>query len=389
MFVSKLKAFIYNGIYKKIMKFSVKAFYYLPIKKNSIVILRDWGLGYGCNPKYLSEYIIKNQLPFSITWVLNYIDPKMPATISQKRLSRIGSVYAFSRAQVVITTFEYELPVVKKKNQLFVFIPHGQAGAKPCFDEIPLSEGYRKKAMKYAAIQDLYVASSEYQAKDFVEYYWCKCEILRSGYPRNDIYFHNNNALIAKIRKSLDVPDGYKIAFYAPTFRDNGNTDAYSLELPRMIKTLEEKTGSKWQILVKLHPNLRYWYSKPMITFSDVVKDVTGFPDIQELFLISDLVVTDYSSTMFDFSLTRKPVFLFATDIDEFIKMRGLKDMFFKTPFPICRNNEELVQAINNFNNEEYQKRLTSFYDVYKPFDDGHACQRIMDRITEYASTTI
>lgn len=371
------------------MHFSILLFHYLPVRRNSIVIQRDWGLGYGCNPKYLCQYILDNHLPFKLTWVLNEYDETMPNSILQKRLSRIGSIYALSRAQVVVTTFHSKLPVKKKRNQYFILIPHGQAGAKPCLDEVPLKEDFRRMAMEYAAMQDLYVASSEYQAKDFVDYYWCKCEILKSGYPRNDIYFHDNKLLVRKIKKELSISEEYKIAFYAPTFRDNGNTDAYSIDIPRLIKTLEEKTGRKWLILVRLHPNLRYWYSKPVINYSEIIRDVTDYPEIQELFIISDMVVTDYSSTMFDFSLTRKPVFLFATDIDEFVKMRGLKEMFFKTPFPICRNNDELDLAVNSYNDEEYQSRLTAFYKIYKPFDDGHACQQIMNRITDYVSNKL
>ena len=387
--MSRIKNFIYINIYKKIMAYSMPVFYYLPIKKRSIVILRDWGVGYGCNPKYLSQYIIDNHLPYKITWVLNDYDSSMPHEIKQRKLSRIGAIYALSRAHVVISTFNYNLPVKKKEKQFFIFIPHGQAGAKPCLDEIPLKDDFRKMAMRYAAMQNLFVASSEYQAKDFVDYYWCRCEILKSGYPRNDIFFQNNDNFKTNIRKNIAIPEGYKIVFYAPTFRDNSDIGAYSIDLSRIIHTLEKKTGEKWMVIVRLHPNLRFWYKKPIISYSDIVRDMTDYPDVQELFLISDIVITDYSSTMFDFSLRRKPVFLFATDIDDYIEMRGLKEMFFKTPYPLCRNNEELEQAITNFKEDEYLSQLNAFYNVYKPFDDGHACQRIMKRIFDHVNSTI
>ncbi len=358
-------------------------FHYIPVNQRRFVILRDWGLGYGCNPKYLCQYIIKNHLPFELIWLVNYYDDTMPKEIKQVRLSRISAVYYLSTAQVVVSTAKFRIPVKKKNEQYFVYIPHGQAGAKPCLDEIPLKDDFRQMAMEHSAIQDLFVASSEFQAKDFIDFYWCNCEILRSGYPRNDIYFQNNTRLSQQIRQTLSLPDNYSIVFYAPTFRDNGDASAYSIDLNRVILALENKTGQDWLVLVRLHPNLRYWYKKPEIQYSERIRDVTDYPDIQELFLISDVVITDYSSTMFDFALTRKPVFLFATDVDEYIQMRGLKDMFFKTPFPLCRNNDELEQVIGDFNDIEYQKKLDKFNAVYKPLDDGHASERIINKINQ------
>lgn len=375
-----MKKFLIS-IYKCFYKCSLLLFYFFPIRKNKIVILRDWGLGYGCNMKYLAEYIINKKLPFELVWILNAYDKEMPTQIKQVKLSRIKSVYELSTAKFVFSSVKFKIPVKKSKNQYYIYIPHGQAGAKPCLDEIPLKDDFRKLAMEHSAIQDLFVASSAFQAKDFADYYWCKCEILRSGYPRNDIYFQENNILRSKIRKNLNIPNDYNVALWAPTFRDNGETASYSLDINRIIKVLEKKNKEKWLFIVRLHPNLRFWYKKPIIHFSNIIRDVTDYPDIQELFLISDIVITDYSSTMFDFALTRKPVFLYATDIDNYIQMRGLKDLYFKTPFPLCKNNEELEHAINSFDMAIYQKNLDGFYAIYNPYDEGHASEKIVEKM--------
>lgn len=369
------------SIYKCFYKCSLLLFYFFPIRKNKIVILRDWGLGYGCNMKYLAEYIISKKLPFEIVWILNAYDKEMPTQIKQVKLSRIKSVYELSTAKFVFSSVKFKIPVKKSKNQYYIYIPHGQAGAKPCLDEIPLKDDFRKLAMEHSAIQDLFVASSAFQAKDFADYYWCKCEILRSGYPRNDIYFQENNTLKSKIRKNLNISNDYNVALWAPTFRDNGETAPYSLDINRIIQALEKNNKGKWLFIVRLHPNLRFWYKKPIINFSNIIKDVTDYPDIQELFLISDIVITDYSSTMFDFALTRKPVFLYATDIDDYIQMRGLKDLYFKTPFPLCRDDEELELAINSFDMAIYQKNLDEFYAIYNPYDEGHASEMIVEKM--------
>lgn len=373
----------FDFIYKVLLRYTIPVFYYLPIQRNKVVFLRDWGLGYGCNMKYLAEYILNNNLPFELVWVLNYYDNTIPDQIRQVKLSRIKSVYELSTAKVVVTSVKIKIPVKKKENQYFVYIPHGQAGAKPCLDEIPLKDDFRELAMEHSAIQNLFVASSAFQAKDFIDFYWCRCDILRCGYPRNDIYFQDNTSLLIKTRNKLNIPKDYQVAFYAPTFRDNGKTDAYSLDINHVINVLEKITEKKWLFLVRLHPNLRFWYDKPNIKYTSKVIDVTDYPDIQELFLVSDIVITDYSSTMFDFALTHKPVFLFATDVDDYIEMRGLKQLFFRTPFPLCRSNEELEQAILAFDEDAYQQKLDVFYSEYQPYDDGHAAEHVVGKIMQ------
>ena len=380
MIIQYGKSILYK-LYQILLKLSIVLFYPFPIKKNRVVLLRDWGLGYGCNLKYLAKYIIENNVGFELIWLVNYFDNEMPAEIKQIKISRIKAIYALATAKVLISSIPVTIPVKKKKKQYFIFIPHGQAGAKPFLNEIELSNEYRLLAKTYCAMQNLYVASSGVQARDFLDYCWCNCEILNSGFPRNDMFFLDSSLIIKQVKNNLNIAKEYKIVLYAPTFRDNNSTECYSLDMKRIIRALESKTRQKWMVLVRLHPNLRYWYDKPIVKYSDTIKDVTDYPDIQELFLISELVITDYSATMFDFSLTKKKVILFATDIEDYIKMRGLKKMFFTVPFPLCKNNDEVESAIINFDEEEYQKNLALFYESYIPFDDGYASKRIVNKI--------
>ena len=108
---------------------------------------------------------------------------------------------------------------------------------------------------------------------------------------------------------------------------------------------------------------------------------MSDYTDIHELMLIVDVAITDYSSIALDFCNTRRPVFLFASDIDEYTRMRGLKDMYFKFPFPLCKTNDELREAIVAFDQKEYSQRLKSFYKLYGSVDDGHASERFIERL--------
>ena len=205
-------------------------------------------------------------------------------------------------------------------------------------------------------------------------------EILECGFPRNDIYYRNTTNKVKEIRKKLKIPDGMHIAFYAPTFRDNSRTDAYNLDLHRLLRTLEKKTGNRWMLFITMHGNFK-WFTKPVYDFGEYIWDMTSYTDIHELLLLADITITDYSSVALDFSNTRRPVFLYASDIDEYTKMRGLKDMYYKLPFPLSRNNDEFELAIMSFNKEEYSKRLKEFYNLYGSFDDGHSSERFVERL--------
>lgn len=102
---------------------------------------------------------------------------------------------------------------------------------------------------------------------------------------------------------------------------------------------------------------------------------------MQELLLISDVLISDYSSTMFDFNLMHRPVFLFTKDIEAYQKMRGLKAWYFKVPFPFCHNNDELIQAVQNYDEQKYHEACQSFDKFYGNLETGTASQQIVDRL--------
>ena len=109
---------------------------------------------------------------------------------------------------------------------------------------------------------------------------------------------------------------------------------------------------------------------------------MSDYTDIHELMLIVDVAISDYSSVALDFSNSRRPVFLYASDVDEYQRMRGLKEMYFKYPFPLCRTNDELETAIQKFDMNDYHQKLDNFYNnIYGSFDDGHASERFVAKL--------
>lgn len=379
--MSRLSSFLYKTIYSKILNKCINLFYYLPVRRNKIVLLHDYGLGYGDSPKYIAEALLKEGFSFDIVWLVNNMSLDIPRPIRKVYLARIRSVYELATAKVIVTTMKGRVNLRKKKNQFFIYIPHGQSGAK--YVEMAakgLGQPYIEGSKWHSSVSDLFLSSSKMQTQEMKDFFWYDGEIEEYGLPRNDIFFHFTNSQMLAIRGKLGIGKDEVVVLYAPTFRNEGDMSVYNLDTKRLLLRLEEKTGKKCRILIRLHPNF-IWYGKPDITYSDTVIDVTDHPDIQELLIASDMLITDYSSTMFDFMLMKRPVFLFAKDIKEYQKMRGLKDWFDKVPFPVCRDNDELVGAMMRFDEVSYLNELEAFNQLYGSLEDGHATERVVSRI--------
>lgn len=344
-------------------------------------MLHDYGLGYGDSPKNIAEKLLNDTNNYDIVWLVNDRDISIPRPIRKVYLARIRSVYELATAKVIVTTMKGRVNLKKKSEQFFIYIPHGQSGAKYVEKAAKgLGQSYIESSKWHSTVSDLFLSSSKMQTKEMRESFWYDGEIMESGLPRNDIFFHYKDKDIAQIRKSLNIGIDDCVVLYAPTFRNKGDNSVYDIDTSRLIKTIENKTGKTCKVLIRLHPNY-VWYGKPTLNYSENVIDATNYPDIQELLVASDILITDYSSTMFDFMLMKRPIFLYTKDIEEYQEMRGLKDWFPKVPFPFCHNNEELCQTIINFNSSSYNQRCLEFDKLYCCLEDGRATERIVNRL--------
>lgn len=378
----KIKEILYHKIYFRLLEKCIDWFYYLPVKKNKIVFLHDFGNGYGDSPKVLAEEIMRRGLSYDMVWLVNDMNLDIPNPIRKALMSRIKSVYELATAKVIITTAKSKYYLKKKSTQFFVYIPHGQIGAKYVERQAgdTLSKGYIDGSIWHSKVSNLFISSSKLHTEEELTWYWYDGEVMECGLPRNDIFFHYTSEDVQSIKKKAGIPDGVKVVLYGPTFRNEPSNKPYAIDTERVLQTLEQKTGDKWIFLFRAHPNF-VWYGKPAFEYSDKVMDVTNYPDMQDLLLISDVLISDYSSAMFDFNLMHRPVFLFTKDIEAYQKMRGLKDWYFKVPFPFCHNNDELVSAIANYNEQEYRQKCAEFDKFYGNLETGTAAKQIVDRL--------
>jgi CDP-glycerol glycerophosphotransferase len=212
-------------------------------------------------------------------------------------------------------------------------------------------------------------------------------EMLETGYPRDDVLARpDRDVLGAEVRRRLGVPEGKRTVLYAPTYRDNvfDRRGRYRLDLQLDLALLRRSLGDDTVILFRKH----HYIVDPVPTDPEgFVRDVSQYPDGTELMLAADVLVTDYSSMMFDFANTGRPMLFFTHDLDAYQDViRGFYFDFVKeAPGPLLRTTEELAGALGDLDavRATYADRYEAFVRRFCELDDGHASARVVERVFE------
>ena len=372
------------------------------IDNNKIVIDNFEGNSYGCNPKYIVEEIIKRKLPYELVWLVKSVSSEFEkgAFPEQVRLVPIYKKDAFvelATAKLWIDNqrkyYFIKRGLIKKNNQRYIQTWHGSLGIKKLDADVTAfndedNQNWVTGSKYESSIMDYYISNSSFESNVVTKALWFNNCIKEYGHPRNDIFFKSEKEqqeIKDKVFQALQIDKNKKVLLYVPSFRDDKKLSCYGLDTSAVANVLKEKFGGDWVIAIRLHPRVKK-YSSKLFSFNDKVVDATYYPDIQELLLASDIAITDYSSCIFDFMLSRKPGFIFATDIEQFNTDRGFYYPLESTPFPIATNNYELIKNIENFNYEEYKQKVEEFLKDKGCMEDGHASERVVDLIEKIMS---
>ncbi len=173
-----------------------------------------------------------------------------------------------------------------------------------------------------------------------------------------------------------------KICLYAPTFRNSDSISCYDLDYNRLHEALVKRFSGDWVILVRYHFRLKN--TKIPKKYENTVINVTNYPDMQELLCVTDFGITDYSSWICDYVITKRPGFLYTTDIEKYIDTeRGFYHTLDYYPFPICKNNDELYNKIINFDDKKYLKDVNSFLRKVNCYEKGDASKKVVDKMNK------
>lgn len=372
----------------------------IPVNRKKIVFMSSYrGTSYSGNPRAIYEKMVQLGLDkqYNCYWVFlenvnNYKVPGNAVKINYKSLSFIVNL---ARAKFWVFEADASELLFKKKNQVYIQTWHGTPLKKLGLDVdhyISLDgkkgiDDYKKSILRESERWDYLVVQNDFSENTFRRCFGYKNKIIHSGYPRNDYLFEYNNLVyINEVKEKYNLPLDKKIILYAPTFRDDQIKDGVRyFDLQLDLNYIEKELSNEYCIVIKCHYLVKRIENlscdnKDFYRIAD--KDV----DIKDLYLASDILVTDYSSVMFDFALLNKPMYFFCYDIDNYEdNLRGFYFNFIEeSPGPICKNNKDLLANLRLSNNEyfeEYGNRVTAFKNKYSQYDSGSASKAVIEII--------
>lgn len=372
---------IYLTFHKALIWTAWQVFALCPVQKQKIVFSNFNGNGFGDNPRYVAEEFIRRKLPWELIWVCEKPGCTFPPGLTVIRPNTLAFVYHMSTSAVWLDNTRKLYYFKKKKNQTYIQVWHGGPGLKKIEKDAgqSLSADYISYAKKDAKKMDLMISNCRWCTDCYRRCFWYDGTILETGLPKNDLYFRNIPSVRKAVRDYYQLPGDVHLVLYVPTWRENRKLNVYHLDFTGCLNAFEQRFGGTWIMLVRLHPNVNP--DDFDIRYTDRVLNASRYDNVQELLAAGDAVISDYSSCGFDYIQLGRPSFLYAEDYEE---MKRTKDYYFQLeelPIPLAFSNDEMIQNILTFSEEEYQEKRKPFMERLGYFDDGHASEAIVDYI--------
>lgn len=367
--MNNYKGYIYSGF-----MFLCRLF---PIR-NKVVFQSFDGKNQGDNPRAIYEELRRSHVHSRYIWIVN--DPVKQQVEGAQCVGRFSlrSLFHLATARVWVDNSRKRDWVIKRRGQYYIQTWHGGIALKKIEKDAAetLPVDYIRNAIHDSKLIDLLLSGSRWNTVNYRKAFWYNGVIYECGLPRSDVYFKDPRMERDKIISFFHLNKDDRLALYAPTFRNDGEMKCYLKDYDRVLAALNAKWGGNWRIIVRLHPNIQT--KKDMIPFTDTVLDGSAYPDISTEIIASDLMITDYSSCMFDAMNIRKKVIIYAEDLEAYLTDRGLYFSFDDLPFPFADSSEKLIKAILEYCEEDYRYNVERFVAQYPIFDDGHSSERVV-----------
>lgn len=378
-----------NKYYFPTMRALSKLMKLVPADKDLIVFESGLGKQYGDSPRYIYEELLRQGDSRTKVWIYSgshrFTDPNTKVV---KRLSPEYFWY-LARAKYWVNNQSFPHYLRRRKDGIFLQTWHGTPLKQMAMDIDEVQgrdDGYIDRVINATKQWTHLISPSTYTSRIMRSAYGFSGTAVELGYPRNDILVGEHVVLHeSRVRETLGLLPGQKTVLYAPTFRDDaGNGKGrFRFELPMDLEEFNRRFGDDTVLLLRMHVLISNAVEIPEELRGRVL-DVSGYPDIQELYLASDVLVTDYSSVFFDYSILRRPIIFYAYDLVNYRdNLRGFYlDYETALPGPIVETEDDLWDTVARALSGEKIGGVDreQFIADYAPHDDGFAAKRIVDR---------
>lgn len=364
------------------------------LQNNKVLFLTFQGK-YTCNPKYICDEIIRQNLDWDLVWAVNNLENVEPDEFpEQVRLVQKNTEDYYRELYSAHIWIDNAFcaawkKVIKRPEQVYIETLHGSLGIKRIGPEDVNDEKRNRRGYRCGRLSTYCISNSTFETEVYRTSFWPETEILEYGHARNDFLLTEDKDVIEgnrkKVHEYFGIGDDVNIAMYAPTFREKAirkmQDEIEEIDFEILREALIKRFGGKWAIICRTHA--RDVGKREAIEHVDEVYDGAPYPDMQELILGVEVGITDYSSWIFDYVLLKKPGFIYAPDIKYYDVQRGFYYPLESTPFPMALSNTELKNQIEEFDNDKFLADVETFLTNKGCVEDGHASERIVCKMRE------
>jgi CDP-glycerol glycerophosphotransferase len=350
------------------------------------VIHHSSGGRFSDSPRAIYQALIDSGHPSRHLWVA---DPRhrhgFPAGVDTVEYGSARCIAELESADVVVSNTHLEMEWQKAPGSVYLQTWHGTPLKHIHFDSLWAPAGRVAYLTEDVRRWDYLLSPNFVSSERLRGAFGFSGEIVESGYPRNDILLSpRRESIRAEVRRQLGIPEDATVVLYTPTWRDDhldadGRQD-FALRLDP--DEFSRRLGDDTYLLIRTH----FLVTAQLPAMDGPrVRDVSAHPDVSELYLAADAMVTDYSSTMFDFAVTGKPLFFFAYDLQDYRdRLRGFYfDLLEHAPGPVVQSGPELIEALSDLDavRRRYAPAYRAFRNSFCHLDDGRATARVIERI--------
>ena len=353
-------------------------------QKNNVVMVQAYeGRQYSCNPKYIAEYLKTSS---NINIVVSLKRPELYECLEKRGLklvkkNSLSYFYCYLTSRVIIVNDFLPLLLPLKDTQISINTWHGGGAYKKVGVSLSKNNYYTQRYILQHKVNYMVSSCAAFTEIASEAFNISKYNMLPIGMPRNDLLVNGENIsnINKDVKKRYSIAEDTKIVLYAPTYRESLKNSLYNLDFENILLALKQKFGGEWIFLFRGH----YFLTENSKMKDKYIINVSDYDDMQELLAITDCLITDYSSSVWDFSLTLKPCFLYATDLDEYKKEIDFYYPIEKWPFALAKNNDELVANIESYNEKVYRNLVIEHHKILGSYEKGNACEKIGKMIIE------
>ena len=359
-------------IFKTTVSFCMRVIgLFVPIDKK-MILFSAHSRKYNDSPKAIYEYMINRPQYAGYKYVWALEDPDhvgLPGPAIKIKSDTFKYFVTSMKAKYWVTCVNIERGLhYKKKSQLYLNTWHG-CSINHCGNAVPGAYDFCLSDVDFMCYESEY--HKEIQIRDFLVR---EEAVFPAGLPRNDTLYTTTSDEIVRIKKELGLPLDKKIIMYAPTWRDstdNGRT--CSITPPIHVDYWQKELQDDYVVILRTHA---YTNKLLGIQFNDFIRDFTSYPQINDLFKVADILISDYSSCIADFSILERPIICFAYDYEEYCRVRGLYlDMEKDMPSGVKRTEQEVIAQIKSMNYDEECKKTKEMIKERITNYGGHATE--------------